>query len=142
MPRRIAVAALLVGAAFPLAWPRSAALDAAQPRRPNFIVFLTDDQGEVAADRPSDGYDLRAFLTDHAPTPRHELYYIADHDLQAIREGRWKLRIAPDIPQPGLYDLDRDPGERFDVASASPEIVARLRERLDRFRSQLPPAAR
>jgi arylsulfatase A len=102
-----------------------------------FPTFVKLAGGEIAADRPSDGYDLRAFLAEHAATPRHELYYIADHDLQAVREGRWKLRTA-EAPQPQLYDLDRDPGERFDVAQANPDLVSHLRELLERFRPQVP----
>ena len=103
-----------------------------------FPTLVSLAGSRVAADRPSDGYDLLPFLTGKAPTPRHELYYIVNRDVQAVREERWKLRIAPDAPQPALYDLDRDPGERFDVAAANPGIVTHLRERLDRFRSQVP----
>jgi arylsulfatase A-like enzyme len=98
--------------------------------------------GAISTDHPTDGYDLLPFLAGHASTPRRELYYVVDHDVQAVREGRWKLRIAPDAPQPVLFDLDRDPGERFDVASANADVVAHLRERLDRFRTQVPAAAR
>jgi len=106
-----------------------------------FPTFVALAGGTIAGDRPSDGYDLLPFLTGRAPTPRQDLYYIVDRDLQAVREGRWKLRAA-DAPQPQLYDLDRDPGERFDVAPANPAVVARLRELLDRFRPQLPSASR
>jgi arylsulfatase A-like enzyme len=105
-----------------------------------FPTFVAAAGGQIAGDRPSDGHDLLPFLGGRSATPRRELYYISDRDLQAVRDGRWKLRIAGD-PQPVLFDLDRDPGERFDVAAANPDVVTRLRELLERFRPQLPPAS-
>ena len=38
---------------------------------------------------------------------------------------------------PELYNLDVDPSERYNVASAHPEIVERLRTRMEEFRGQL-----
>lgn len=99
-------------------------------------TFVSLAGGQIARDHPSDGYDLMPFLTHHQPSPRHGLYYIVNRDLQAVREGEWKLRIA-DGTDPTLFDLDRDPGERLDVASANPRVVAHLRELLDRFRPQV-----
>jgi arylsulfatase A len=106
-----------------------------------FPTFLSLAGGQVASDHPSDGYDLLPFLTRGRPSPRHELYYVVDRDLQAVREGRWKLRVS-DGPAPALFDLDRDPGERLDVAAANPDVVSHLRELLERFRPQLPSAAK
>jgi len=101
-----------------------------------FPTFVSLAGGTIAPDRASDGYDLMPFLRGAQPAPRHELYYINNRDVQAVRDGRWKLRIA-DSESPALFDLDRDPGERLDVASANPELVTRLRALLDRFRPQL-----
>jgi arylsulfatase A-like enzyme len=101
-----------------------------------FPTFVSLAGGEIAGDHPTDGYDLQSFLTRGGSTPRQSLYFIVNRDLQAVREGRWKLRIA-EGSQPELYDLDRDPGERLDVASSHPEVASHLRELLDRFRPQL-----
>jgi hypothetical protein len=56
-----------------------------------------------------------------------------------VRQGPWKLAIAPQIETmsrealpdattkaPRLYNLDADIGEKANVADANPEIVARL----------------
>jgi hypothetical protein len=60
--------------------------------------------------------------------------------------GTWKLRVvAPEgrggaaapAATPELYDLERDPGERFDVAKEYPDVVARLRTRLTAFEASL-----
>lgn len=44
----------------------------------------------------------------------------------AIRAGRWKLIDGPAEASLELFDLDADPGETEDVASAHPDVVARL----------------
>jgi arylsulfatase A-like enzyme len=69
----------------------------------------------------------------------------------AVREGKWKLCLAPgsgglSAPRPGspeektlpavqLFDLQADPGETRNLQANHPEIVKRLRERLDAYRA-------
>lgn len=74
-------------------------------------------------------------------------YYYAGDKPEAFRKGRWKLHLphasrSYEGEKPGrdgeagpthtaqvplaLYDLEQDPGERTDVATAHPEIVADL----------------
>jgi arylsulfatase A-like enzyme/Flp pilus assembly protein TadD len=50
-------------------------------------------------------------------------------DLRAVRDGRWKYIQAP---RPELYDLQSDPGELRDLASAEPARVEALRTGLAR----------
>jgi hypothetical protein len=68
----------------------------------------------------------------------------------AIREGQWKLLLAPGSggwsdPEPGspgeknlpptqLYDLEADPKESKNVVAAHPEIAARLEALLAGYR--------
>ncbi|WP_369613466.1 sulfatase [Marichromatium sp. PS1] len=49
-----------------------------------------------------------------------------------VREGRWKLTYQPLVAGAiwQLFDLERDPDCRHDRAAAHPEVVARLRARL------------
>lgn len=93
-------------------------------------------------------------------TPRHEfLYYYRKNSLEAVRKDNWKLIFAHpgrsyevSLPgregQPGatsethafakaLYDLTRDPGERYNVLEQHPEIVAELEKIADRAREDL-----
>jgi len=84
---------------------------------------------------------------------------------KAVIRGRWKLienrsemspkalpwfgPLTPYLPAPilpswELYDLEADPGEREDVASAHPEVVRQLKRRLDLFKmkwARVPPAS-
>jgi arylsulfatase A-like enzyme len=49
--------------------------------------------------------------------------------------GTRALTATP--PTPELYDLDRDPGERFNVAKDYPDVATRLRARLEAFEASL-----
>jgi arylsulfatase A len=95
--------------------------------------------GKIPDDRPMDGYDLLPLFTGRGPSPRQELFYFQGARPEALRVGPWKLRGATPQGRSGdavtyeLYDLDRDPGERRDVAKDHPDVVARLRARLDAF---------
>ncbi|WP_308659896.1 sulfatase [uncultured Alistipes sp.] len=95
-----------------------------------------------------DGVSLLPLLRDPQAAPVRDalaLYY-QENSLEAVTDGLYKLVFPHDylsygMPgndgQPGemvprrveraeLYDLRRDPGERYDVAAQHPEVVARL----------------
>ena len=99
-----------------------------------------------------DGVDFSELLKgDDSKTPRQEfLYYYRKNSLEAVRKNDWKLifehpgrTYEGSLPgkngQPGpapenhlfpkaLYNLARDPGERYDVLEQNPEIVAELEQ--------------
>lgn len=108
-----------------------------------------------------DGVDMMALLKgDETVTPRdHFYYYYRQNSLEAVRKGDWKL-VFPHpgrtyegfLPgkggQPGpttethefpaaLYDLRRDPGERYDVREQNPAIVAALEKLGEEARADL-----
>jgi len=103
--------------------------------------------------RSLDGASLRGTLTGRRgqPPARHLYWYRSEtHSTrranaaengsvtrmaEAVRQGDWKLvRFAPGSRRPSsdsgwrceLYNLDKDPGERRNVASRHPEVVIRL----------------
>lgn len=85
-------------------------------------------------DRPLDGHNLLPWLTGEAEeAPRERYAYVLDGTLEALREGNWKLRLAGDEPQ--LFNLQSDPGERFNRAEEKPELVKELRQTM-RTRAQ------
>jgi choline-sulfatase len=67
-----------------------------------------------------------------APAPLYAeslvpLLHFGWSDLRVVRDERWKYVQAP---RPELYDLERDPFERQDLAAAQPERVRALRTHL------------
>lgn len=108
-----------------------------------------------------DGVDVsQMLLGDFTATPReYFLYYYRRNNLEAVRNERFKLvfphegRTYTKYPpgnggRPGdvaeyepvsmaLYDLRRDPGERYDVADLYPEVVAELMAVADMAREDM-----
>jgi arylsulfatase A-like enzyme len=106
---------------------------------------------EQPSDRVIDGISMVGLLTGTAPqSPRKEFFYYHYDELQAVRIDTWKYirrtnRYVWPIPldaeaisrkfgtkqlgserAPLLYDLRRDPGERYNVVATHPDIAARL----------------
>jgi arylsulfatase A len=102
-----------------------------------FPTLVRAAGGRIPDDRPMDGYDLMPLLSGGGQSPRHELFYIQGARPEAVRQDAWKLRLGVPDAAPELYDLDRDPGERLDVAKDHPDVVARLRSRLETFAASL-----
>ncbi|VGO13214.1 Arylsulfatase [Pontiella desulfatans] len=75
---------------------------------------------DVPHDRVIDGRDIWPVLTEGAESPHEAFFYYDVNTLQAVRSGKWKLRLGK------LYDLEADIGESTDVASAYPDIVTQL----------------
>jgi arylsulfatase A-like enzyme len=93
--------------------------------------------GDVPGDRPIDGVDLRATLTAGAPGARRTNFYYWDNELRAVRKGDYKAHFITsgaygggeprrEHNPPLLFNLADDPGERRDIASLHPEVVADL----------------
>jgi arylsulfatase A-like enzyme len=109
-----------------------------------------------------DGTDISPLLLEGRAPPARPLFLYFGYQLQAVREGRWKLfpaGIAAPAPRPPslwwdvlpnlfanqhrvltapeLYDLDTDIGEKQNLAVAHPDIVAQLAARGREFDAAL-----
>jgi arylsulfatase A-like enzyme len=104
--------------------------------------------GDVPADRPIDGVDLRAVLTGGAPSPRQMNFYYWDNELRAVRKGDYKAHFITsgaygegeprrEHNPPLLFNLADDPGERHDIASGHADIVADLMREADVHRQSV-----
>ncbi len=96
--------------------------------------------GTLPAEPVLDGRDISPLLFGKTTqSPREAHYYFRSYALEAVRQGPWKLAIAPQLetmgkpalpdatgPAPRLYHLDEDIGEKTNVAEKHPEIVAKL----------------
>lgn len=114
--------------------------------------------GSLPAQPVIDGRDISPLLLGRtSPSPRTAHFYFLSYNLQAVREGPWKLAIAPQretmgkdvvtnaTKTPRLYNLDREIGEQTDLSQQYPEIVARLQslaEKMDREIGGQQPLAR
>jgi arylsulfatase len=108
-----------------------------------------------------DGVDISALMTgnEQVQPRKHFLYYYRQNNLEAVRNDKFKL-VLPHLGRtytgflpgnngtPGqvnenhqentaLYDLRRDPGERYDVQSQYPEEVAELMKIVEAARDDL-----
>ena len=112
---------------------------------------------EQPSDRKIDGENIFPILQGNATESPHEfLYYYNGTNLQAVREGNWKLhlpRTAKDQPfwskkpnktkgfvtldEMRLFDLKSDVGEKQNVAGQHPEVVARLQKQAEAIRAEL-----
>ena len=114
----------------------------------------------VVAGRRIDGRDIGPLLRGAGDAVEKPVYFFwyADNQLQAVREGNWKLllphtartmagqspgrdgvpgRYRPLAVGRELYDLGADPGESRDVAAAHPEVVKRLETLAEKARADL-----
>ena len=101
---------------------------------PTFVALAG---GVVPTSPVIDGRDITPILLGQSKESAREAhYYFSGYDLQAVRQGRWKLALSPqpdglgnkaEKTQAGLrlYDLDAEIGERTDVAAQHPEVVAK-----------------
>ena len=71
----------------------------------------------------------------NAKSPHDRFFYYRANRLEAVRSGRWKLRLGQSDPV--LYDLDSDIGESQNLADQHADVVLRLLGFIDRFNDEL-----
>ena len=92
--------------------------------------------GAELPDHPLDGYNLLSFLKGETDeSPRNTYYYFRGNELQAMRKGDWKLRQVDGNTQ--LFNLQEDPGERFNRTSEKPELVEEIRKEMKEFAEEV-----
>ncbi len=75
-------------------------------------------------DMETDGFDLSGVLFRQERLPDRMLFWRAGSD-RAVRSGHWKLHVKGKTTE--LYDLDRDLGEKHNLANQEPAMVANMR---------------
>ncbi len=106
--------------------------------------------GELPSQPTIDGRDISPLLLGKSKiSPREAHYYFAGYNLQAVRQGPWKLALAAQPESmgkgtnsdaksnPRLYNLDEEIGEQTNLAEMHPEIVARLKGLADNMTAQI-----
>lgn len=127
----------------------------------DILPTLAAITGAELSGRKIDGVNIYELMKgDFSQNPRdHFLYYYRKNSLEAIRKGDWKLVLPhhsrtyegfkPGLDgmpgqvnenhfvEGGLYDLRRDPGERYNVRGDYPEIEAELLKIVKQAREDL-----
>lgn len=116
---------------------------------------------ELPNDRAYDGYDISPLLFSTGESPRNEMFYYKGNTVFAVRKGAYKAhfytqsefnhtwghpvteptteitneRMEHDPPL--LYNLNTDPGERFNIADEHPEMIADIRKLLEEHKASV-----
>jgi arylsulfatase A-like enzyme len=100
-----------------------------------FSTFITLAGGKHEQELPVDSIDMTGMLFGGEPSPRTEIIFevAGSVRLPTIRSGDYKL--MGDF----LYNIVEDPGETDDVAAKHPEIVKKLKARLEEVGKERPP---
>ena len=69
-----------------------------------------------------------------------ETYFAPKQRLVAASDGHYKLIASLDAQGDQLFDLREDPAETENLISSRPEVVARLREAVDRYVNERGPS--
>jgi arylsulfatase A len=117
--------------------------------------------GRLPGDRIIDGRSLVRVLEGTGEREATPFFYLKlrvpfapdqHHAVGAVRAGRWKLKLSergyPALLEPWvrlefqrhgllLFDLEADRGEQHDVAAEHPDVVAQLRQEIDRFEASV-----
>ena len=99
--------------------------------------------------------DLLPFAKGLAAGDPHEFIHatlLPDQDRWSVRKGPWKLVHEVDslmaaeaganrpLPVRGLFNLEKDPGERQNLIGSKPEVAAELATAHARFARECPPS--
>jgi arylsulfatase A len=139
-----------------LAWwpgkiPAASSVDAVAGTIDLLPTIVTIAGGAVPAEPIIDGRDISPLLLGKSKqSPREAHYYFKGYNLEAVRQGPWKLALAPQIEtmgrsfdddakgsEPRLYNLDGEIGERTNVAAQNPEIVAKLTALAEKMKADI-----
>lgn len=127
----------------------------------DILPTLAAITGAPLPENKIDGVNIFPLMKgDFEANPRKTFYYYyRQNSLEAVRNGNWKLvfphpgrtyegfqpgndgkpgQLDGNFPfEGGLYDLRRDPGERYDVSESYPEIVESLTKIAEEARDDL-----
>lgn len=100
-----------------------------------YSTFVKIGGGSLAQERPLDGMDMTEVIFEGKESPRDEIIFEVSNSVRfpAIRQGKYKL-IGKE-----LYNILEDPSEQHDIARQHPDIVEKLRKRVEEVGKERPP---
>jgi arylsulfatase A-like enzyme len=117
---------------WPAGIPAGQVLDGAGAAMDVFPTFLKAAGGDPAC-YELDGLDVLPMVAEGSPSPHDQIFWEMNRQT-AVRRGDWKLVLdgqlvegAPPEDAVFLANLADDPGERRNLATQRPDLVAELR---------------
>ena len=86
-----------------------------------------------------DGVDLLPYLAGENTSSPHEALFWSNGPNRAARLGNWKLVKAGE--HSWLFDLEKDPGEKTNLAKEKPGILEKLEKALLQWQKEMKPPA-
>ncbi len=93
-------------------------------------------------DRAYDGFDMSGILFGTNPNQRKVMFYYNGNELYAARKGPFKAHYitwsgySKEKPEkhdpPILYNVEEDPGEKFDIAAQHPDVIADIKAEVEK----------
>ncbi len=117
-------------------------------------TFATLAGAQLPFDREIDGRDLAPVLLENGRGREAEIFYYFNDELWGVRIGPWKMHVKTTRPAsvekwgnwpieehdpPLLFNVETDPGEKYNLAAEHPAIITKLRSAMERQRSSVKP---
>ncbi len=126
-------------------------------------TFCALSGAKLPNDRVYDGYDISPLLLGTGKSERDVIFYYRGQKVYAIRKGDYKAHFitqneygsqtahpitnppmeitnTPTVHDtPLLYNVNVDPGERFNIAEEHPEVIAEIRKALEEHLAGIEP---
>ena len=93
---------------------------------------LVNLAGAELPDVELDGLDILSVIMENKSSPRNTFFYCQGHQVQAVRQNEWKLRMTTDEGVQ-LFNLNIDPSEMYNRADEFPNKASELIELISEF---------
>lgn len=105
---------------------------------------------EMPSDRIYDGQNISHVLLENEKGSRQTFFYYRKNMLMAVRQGSWKMHLMSydsfssdskltTHDPPLLFNLDQDPGEKYNVANEHPDILEKMKKLADQHQAAVEP---
>ena len=103
---------------------------------------------DFPSDRIMDGVDLSQTLLNEKPSPRNTIFYYRKREIYAVRSGMYKAHFITENAYtenpnktehdtPLLFHLGHDPSEKYNVAEDHPDVIANIRQIIEKHKAEL-----
>jgi arylsulfatase A len=107
-----------------------------------FPTIMKVTGGAMPSDRIYDGFDMSGILFANGASERKVMFYYNGSELYAARKGPFKAHFvtwpgyAKEKPEkhdpPVLYNVEEDPGEKFDLAAQHPDVITDIKAEVEK----------